>query len=280
MAGLAYAPLGVLRNQDVAAVEQRTGKAFGKDYRFYVATMQNGDEWKLRSVTSVLGALSKEALVQWAVDQSIAYIRDSVPYDDLGMVNLNREQLDAVLVQARMAHYRQKTEAAELGTTAHNIVEEYLRTGAEPDLGDQDKRVVNCFQLFRRWWDSQDLAVVQTELMVYDVSHGYAGQLDFLAADREGRVVLVDWKTSKSIYWNFRLQLIAYARALSQMGRGLPARATIVRIGKEDADFETLDVPREDWPRLRDLFLSCVPLSDALREAESDYRKRNGRARA
>lgn len=275
MAPIPYAPLGTLSNSDVDCVEQRTGKAFGRDYRYYVARMKDGSEWRLRSVTTVLGCLNKEALIQWAVDRSMDYIRETLLPGEDGHIRVSPNMLDAVLSQARMAHYRSKTEAAELGTLAHDYIEGYLRTGIEPDLRDQDSRVINCYTLFRRWWDDQQLSVIQTELMVYDVAHGYAGTLDFLAADRNGDLVLVDWKTSKSIYWNYRLQVIAYARALSQMGRGLPKRASIVRIGKEDADFEVLDIPREDWPGLRDLFLSCVPLSDALSAAEGDYRKRN-----
>lgn len=278
MARLDYAPLGTLRNADVEAVEQRTGKAFGQDYRYYVASMKDGSEWRLRSVTSVLNALNKEALIQWAVDQAIEDIRANIQFDAMGEATITSRQLDQVLQSARKAHYRVKTEAAELGTTAHNAIEEFLRSGQEQDLAEMDPRVANCYGLFRDWWDSQALSVIQTELMVYDVERGYAGQLDFLAADAQGRPVIVDWKTSKSIYWNYKLQVVAYARALHQMGRGVPSALTIVRIGREDAEFEAVDVPRDDWRHLAEMFHGLIPISDAMREAEAEYRKRTKRS--
>lgn len=268
-----YAAPGQLRTEDVFAVEQRTGHAFGRDYRYYVATCKDGAEYRLRSVTSVLGVLNKEALIQWAVDQSMDYIRDRVDYDADGVARFTQPDLEALLREARMAHYRTKTEAADLGTLAHDYVESFLRTGQEQDLSDQDDRVANCYDLFRRWWDQAGLSVIQTELMVYHAPLGYAGQLDFLAADKYGQPVLVDWKTSKAVYWNYNLQVVAYAKALREMGRGTVSAMRIVRIGREDADFEVREIPRSDWKRLGQLFEACIPLSDAFRDAEREYRK-------
>jgi hypothetical protein len=273
-----YAPIGALNNADVFAVEQRTGHAFGRDYRYYVATCKDGAEYRLRSVTSVLGVLNKEALIQWAVDQSMDYIRELVDYDADGVARFTQPDLEALLRKARMAHYRTKTEAAELGTIAHDYVEAFLRTGEEQDMSDQDARVANCYGLFRRWWDQAGLSVIQTELMVYHAPLGYAGQLDFLAADQAGNPVLVDWKTSKHIYWNYKLQVVAYARALHAMGRGVVSGIRIVRIGREDAEFEVLDVPRSEWKQLGNLFQSCIALSDAFRDAEREYKKSRRKA--
>ena len=272
-----YAELGALDNEDVLCVEQRTGNAFGKDYRYYVATMKDGAEYRLRSVTSILGVLNKEALIQWAVDQAMDDLRSSLVPGDDGIIHITPHGLEAALGQARMAHYRTKTEAADLGTLAHDYIESYLRTGTEPDLGDQDPRVANCYDLFRRWWDQAGLSVIQTELMVYHAAQGYAGQLDFLAADKDGAPVLIDWKTSKSIYWNYDLQVVAYAKALHAMGRGVTSAIRIVRIGREDADFEVREIPRDNWRRLGALFEACIPLSDAFRDAEKEHRKRKPR---
>ena len=274
-----YAPIGALTSDNVFAVEQRTGNAFGRDYRYYVATCKDGAEYRLRSVTSVLGGfLNKGALIQWAVDQSMDYIRERMEFDCDGVARLTEPDMETLLQEARMAHHRTKAEAAELGTIAHDHVEAFLRTGQEQDMSDQDARVANCYDLFRRWWDQAGLSVIQTELMVYHAPLGYAGQLDFLAADAEGNPVLVDWKTSKAVYWNHSLQVVAYAKALREMRRGTVSAMRIVRIGREDADFEVREIPRADWKRLGSLFEACIPLSDAMREGERDYRKTRRKA--
>ncbi len=276
-----YAPLGVLVAENVLRVEQCTGRAFGRDYRYYLATCKDGAEYRLRSVTSILGVLNKEALLQWAVDQSMDYLRGALLPAEDGVIHLTPGALEEHLRAARSAHYRTKTEAAALGTQAHEFVEEFLRTGTDPDMVGVDARVLNCYDLFRAWWDQARLSVVQTELMVYHPGLGYAGQLDFLAADAEGNPVLVDWKTSKAVYWNYNLQVVAYAKALREMGRGTVSAMRIVRIGREDAEFEVHEVPRDPdgtWRSLGLLFESLVPLSDAFRVAERDYRK--GRRKA
>jgi hypothetical protein len=264
----------MLASSDVVCVQQITGNAFGRDYRYYVATMKDGSGWRLRSVTSILNVLNKEALIQWAVDQSIDYLRDALQPAEEGVIHITPGALEQVLQSARGAHYRTKTEAAALGTQAHEAIEDFLRSGMESDMVGADARVCNCYDLFRAWWDQAGLSVIQTELMVYHAELGYAGQLDFLAADRDGNPVLVDWKTSKSIYWNHHLQVVAYAKALHAMGRGVVSSMRIVRIGREDAEFEVCEIPRDDWKRLGSLWECCIPLAEAFDAAQKDYRKR------
>lgn len=269
-----YATPGTLDNADVVCVQQLTGNAFGKDYRYYVATMKDGAEWRLRSVTSILGVLNKEALIQWAVDQAMDDLRATLVPGDDGIIHVTPSGLEAVLQQARMAHYRSKTEAADLGTQAHEAIEDYLRTGLESDLTGTDPRVSNCYDLFRAWWDQAGLSVIQTELMVYHAGLGYAGQLDFLAADQDGNPVLIDWKTSKSLYSDYDLQVVAYAKALHAMGRGTVSAMRIVRIGREDAEFEVREIPRDRWKRLGALWECCIPLAEWADQAKREYRKR------
>jgi hypothetical protein len=269
-----YATPGTLDNADVVCVQQLTGNAFGHDYRYYVATMKDGAEWRLRSVTSILGVLNKEALIQWAVDQAMDDLRASLVPGDDGIIHVTPSGLEAILAQARMAHYRTKAEAADLGTLAHEAIEDYLRTGLEPDFTGTDPRVSNCYDLFRDWWGQAGLSVIQTELMVYHAGLGYAGQLDFLAADQDGNPVLIDWKTSKSLYSDYDLQVVAYAKALHAMGRGTVSAMRIVRIGREDAEFEVREIPRDRWKRLGALWECCIPLAEWADQAKRDYRKR------
>jgi hypothetical protein len=71
---------------------------------------------------------------------------------------------------------------------------------------------------------------------------------------------------------------VAYAKALHAMGRGIVSAMRIVRIGREDADFEVREIPRSDWKRLGQLFEACIPLSDAFRDAEREYKKSRRKA--
>lgn len=262
------APLNYLSNNDVEKVERRWVEAFGKTVPIYVATMKDGMEWRLRSVTQVLDAIAKPALKQWAADQACLAVREAVQFDERGTCVVTPGWLDAVLESARLAHYRTADKAAELGTMAHEIIERFLRDGLMPDLDGAPVEVQNSVTLFFDWWKTEGLSVAETELIVYDVRRGYAGTLDFLAVDREGKIALLDWKTSNDFYWDMELQVAAYLNALSQSGRGIPAWAAVVRIGKTDAAHEVHHVARERWRALFEVFQHLIHVSDAFRAAE------------
>jgi len=203
----------------------------------------------LTRVTTILGALSKDALIPWAVGQTLDACREKIKPG----IAYSADELHQTFEWAKDAQHRTKTLAAEYGTVAHEIVERVLHTGEEPDLSGYPLEVVNCVQLWLEWWRGQDLRVVDVERYVAHIDLGYGGTVDFLAARPDGTSVLIDWKTSKSIYPEYHLQVVAYAGALSAMGLGMPQEAYILRIGKEDAAFQvspvwtSLDEARSLW---------------------------------
>jgi hypothetical protein len=203
--------------------QARTG---GGGLRVYPWPPTSPHEFEVISVTSALKALPKEFLVGWAAKMSAEWAVDNL--DTLVTLKEKGEERAAIdLVKG--ARFRDMGKKADRGTVVHTAVELYLAgrpiTKAEIDEKLEEARVP------KGMWKSASLmagAVIQylqdTEPEVYwseatvdSRKHGYAGTADLIARTHIGgssRVpVVLDVKTSKSIYDEVALQLIAYGRA-------------------------------------------------------------------
>lgn len=135
--------------------------------------------------------------------------------------------------------------AADIGTALHDLVKHYLRDGVEPQwepwdaMPDHRRALLNCWVLWREWWDGAGLVPVDVERCLACTRLCYGGMMDLRAHDQAtGELEIVDYKTSKpatsaNSKRGYQLQLGLYALALEEMGLGLPSRASIVRVGKE-----------------------------------------------
>jgi hypothetical protein len=118
--------------------------------------------------------------------------------------NLGMEGLD----------YRKvRDQAADIGTVCHFMIECFLH-GHEADLSefsaaDIEKATI-AFGNFRRWWDSEGFTILEPEVQLVSEQHMFGGTIDAPSRDKDGKIVLLDWKTSKGIWPAHRFQLAAY----------------------------------------------------------------------
>lgn len=135
--------------------------------------------------------------------------------------------------------------AADVGSLVHFLIQSFLR-GEEADLSefsvaDQEKAMI-CFTKFLIFWEQENLTAIATEVPFVSETYRYGGTLDTVATDRDGRVVLLDYKSSKAVYWEMLSQLSAYEMLWNEHSNGdmQVNRRAIVRIGKLDPinDFE------------------------------------------
>lgn len=166
---------------------------------------------RLPGVTTVLGTLNKPALLKWAWQCG----KDGI-------------EMDAV-----------RDKAADIGTIAHALCEAHLR-GMELDTANLTPEMLDraetSFVKFVSWWDKEGMVVVRTELAMVSETMQVGGTLDILAARPDGKLVLVDLKSSKAIYEEMLIQVATYAAMYEESQGGRIDELFIVRIGKEDAD--------------------------------------------
>jgi hypothetical protein len=231
---------------------------YGRFTRFY----ETPDGGRYPSVTAILGAINKPALVNWAakteremVIRAAADLWEDVPTAP----KMTRMAYIATLdgrIGKEKAHTKALTAAADIGSQAHAMAEWTLRrelkqeAGPEPKLSD---KALWAFMAWEDWRKQANLVPLAIEQMVWSNAHGYAGTLDLYAeldipGGKRGRC-LIDFKTGKAIYKEASLQISAYAEALIEMGHAeRPVHGMVVRLPKVESDpnFETKFVPQEE----------------------------------
>ncbi len=250
--------------------------------RFYDIPAADGFEpSRLPSVTSILGAVNKPALVPWAArTERDAVMRAAADlYEDLPMITekLPRSAYLSTLNKRLglvRAHVKASAKAMNIGSEAHALIEWELRrslgqvVGPEPSAGGPARAAYDAYDAWQQRVHLKPLLIEQT---VWSRRHGYAGTMDLFAElDHEGaRLRAVgDWKTSKGIWPEMLLQVAAYGQALTEMGYGdapvawPPTSGFIVRLPKVvgDPDVEIRMITPEQQARAFKVFLAVLEL--------------------
>jgi hypothetical protein len=158
------------------------------------------DDERLWSVTTIINALDRPALLYWAAEQAaeaaIAVAR-SLP------ARVDEEGREAVVKWLRDARFRRPKglrSATELGTAVHDACELYALTGRAPEVDDE---VRPYLQQFDRWCQKFQPSYEAVEMTVFSPTYGYAGTLDAIMriGSVDGRVrVIGDYKSSRKSY--------------------------------------------------------------------------------
>ena len=116
--------------------------------------------------------------------------------------------------------YNPKTnEDATIGTQTHDCIDYFFRNNTEvSSYSNLPIEVKQAYLSFSQWYrDINSLAKVQIVSNEHKmVSKYYGGTLDALM-DIDGKLYLVDFKTSKNMYTSYTLQLAAYAILLDML---------------------------------------------------------------
>lgn len=208
------------------------------------------------SVTHILQAISKPALIAWSANTERAAVTEAAAdlyaewASQLVPPQMPRASYVATLT-ARLgqvkAHQKELAKAGDIGTQIHQKIEWMMRTamgvlaGPEPVVTDAALWACMAFEDFAK---SVHLKPVLIEKTVFSRTHQFAGTMDLLARVN-GELVLIDFKSGKSVYPESFLQSAAYSTALVEMGYVLPSAALIVRLPKVETDpaFEVVSVP-------------------------------------
>jgi ATP-dependent exoDNAse (exonuclease V) beta subunit len=154
-----------------------------------------------------------------------------------------------------------KTLTADFGSAMHDAYQNLL-LGNELDLATDypDTKSKRHLMSFHRWFYAftPDAKTIQTEHTVASVTHKFAGTLD-LAVVKDGKLILVDFKTTSGIYYSHHLQLAAYRQAYEEMyGKKIDA-VYILRTGtrhKDGYEFKEVTTPFSDFLSVYNTYLS------------------------
>jgi hypothetical protein len=211
-----------------------------------------GDETFV-SVTTVLGALSKPALPNWAAKSAAEFVVNNYAVvSDL----ISQGQKSAAVDLIKGAPWRQRDKAADLGSSVHAVVEAYCE-GKPTDLFEGDERAP-FLQQFLKWLVLFEPEIEESEVTVFNRATGpYAGTLD-LICKIDGLRWLIDLKTGKGVYPEHALQIAAYSRG-EFIGRQdgtegimpIVDRGAVLHVRPSHFEFRPVDIGEETFASFR-----------------------------
>jgi hypothetical protein len=164
----------------------------------------DADNRRVPGVTTLTGALPKDALINWAANTTAGYTVDH--WDELAKMAPSER-----LKKLQGARYEDKDRAANRGTEVHKLAEKLI-TGVEVEIPEELAGHAESYVHFLDEFDPQPILI---EGVVFSHKHGYAGTLDLIADfPTLDKRLLCDVKTNRSgIFGETAIQLAGYRYA-------------------------------------------------------------------
>ncbi len=139
-------------------------------------------------------------------------------------------------------------EAADIGTLLHLLIEGHQR-GFDVDTGDftrnQTEKALVCFGGYLEWVEKVQFKALASETVVVDEEQRVAGTIDCVGKVGDDLVV-IDWKTSKYLYKEHKIQVAKYINLLERAKEGRHfAYGMVLRFDKEEVKFHQHKVDRD-----------------------------------
>lgn len=152
-------------------------------------------------------------------------------------------------------------QAATKGSYVHNAIEDYIQNGNDLDLDNvmagYRKEVNYAYGSFKSWWDiisKRNVKVIMQEQKL--VCPWFGGTLDLLI-DIDGKVFLLDFKTSNHPSYKYFLQLAAYIYILKNFYGIEVYGCGIIKLNKSFIGFEEFIIDKS-MPQYNEFINMCI----------------------
>ena len=285
---------------------------FDKESWTYYLVGELGNLIAQYGVTSVIKIIDKsDMLVPWAskmcmekmlrtIPTNLLMTDENDPHPLIYIPSMSLAEFTRLALEAKAAHRERLEDAGTVGHMAHACLESSIKYALanDPDkmvrvLVEQpaDPRAVSCASAAFNWMQAHRVRWQHTEKKIYSREHGYAGTMDGLATydsctnkaccaeQFRDKLFIADWKTSNALRREYILQVSAYRHAYMEEHGVFIEHGVVLRLGKEDGEFESLQLGVEDFEAGFSGFLDCLALLkdvekvDERWKAKKDYRK-------
>ena len=200
---------------------QITFKEFGHKY-----IVENE---KLIGVSAILDMLNKPSLVDWKIREKVKDLKfEMVKY-------LSDDKIQKIIDDAESKGNLKQTKILSTGKLVHGFIEKFVKD--EDFIKPEDPVVLDCLNKFITWWTEKGFTLIASEKIVC-LPGGFAGTIDLIAKDKEGRVWLIDIKTNNGIFVSHVHQLHGYKYAYEKQTGQKIDRMCIVRLPKDGSKIE------------------------------------------
>lgn len=173
------------------------------------------------SVTSIISIYDKsQALVTWATELAREYLLE------IGVGKITEENI----YESCELHAIKKKEAADVGTKIHDWCDKFIRNENPPM--PEEKEVQIGVNAFMEWIADNKVKFISSERAVYSRKHDFVGKMD-IEAKVNGKLCLIDLKSSNGLYNTMYMQTAAYVKAdEEESGKKYQGR-WLLRLAKE-----------------------------------------------
>lgn len=238
------------------------------------------------SVTGILGVKGKPALTNWAAKRSLEYVGKKLGTYEATQgkppFNVDTKEIHSWLAEA--ADSWNESQETTIGSLAHRVFEAEVKhragLGPKPKLPivhdpltmpeyteamiDAANLSVNAGLMFL---DEHHVEPIMLERVLWSPSTGVIGTTDFVGKI-DGELCVADWKTSKRIYPEYRMQLAKYAQMYQEEFKVLPLVRYAINT-KKDGGLEYEKYGIESYQADLDSFDACMTLYCWDRENDS-----------
>lgn len=210
----------------------------------------------LISVTGATGVVDKSgALMGWAIKLMGLYL---IQNWDIKKVKIESDKI--LLIDLAKKEYRKvKEAAADIGTEIHDWISHWIKDN-KLEM-PEDEKVVNGITAFLKFQKEHKIKWLESEIVVYSKKYHYAGILDAIG-EMDGKLTLFDFKSSSGVYPEMYFQVAGYQIAREEETKKKFDNRVIVRFGKEDGEFEVVDLGKDGEDKKA--FLACLQLKKRL----------------
>ena len=205
----------------------------GKERYYLVDT--GVDTYRMGGVTSeldIIGGQKTRALMAWNLNEGLARIKEHLTPMIGSNVILDEKKIESIIASAKRKPKDSLKQATDYGTEIHAILDA-LMTGR--DAGVINKKFEQPLEGFLAWSKAKNIRSIAGDTKVASLVHFYAGALDAVW-EIDGELVLVDYKSSRSIREETPLQCGAYWQALTETHGVSADSILIIRVRKEPVE--------------------------------------------
>jgi hypothetical protein len=161
---------------------------------------------------------------KWSIETPREFICTDNYYLIKGKKYARVTRINSVIDKPELRNWYAKTGAikakeilkkrAGFGSTLHKLIEVTLG-GETITEGNYDEFLVESIRLFKDWVVKNPIIPQSLEQHLWSEKYKYAGTSDFIGI-YDGKLYILDWKTSKGIYDEYWLQMAAYIQAFEE----------------------------------------------------------------
>ncbi|HEY6766606.1 MAG TPA: hypothetical protein VI386_17745 [Candidatus Sulfotelmatobacter sp.] len=241
------------------------------------------------SVTGIISQKNKPALVGWAAKQSLKYVAKKLAEYESAQgappFNVDTSEIHQWIAEAEDA-WRELDNSTTIGTIAHRFAYEELRFRAGltklkpklpieidpvlmPDFTPEMVDAVNSSaRAALQWFDTHHIEPILLERPLWSCSEGYVGTPDGIAKI-DGELAIFDFKSSKALFPEVRLQLAALQNMYQEEFPNQVIKTRwAVNIPKTGGDVQTGTYGLDEYSEDLEAFRACLALYHFTRKTD------------